>query len=419
MNPFQEALQNVLNSNNNNNNNNNNFRPVRISAKNDFFGRILPLENQNAWPFAIYQSAWISYTNKDGHVSPLMVTVDTHNQQDELGQLLSSVVSFNRQYNKENPEHKGDAIKISSGRYALRVSTRVTFLGVQMIKSNGGQFVQKSDPNGNPAIESFDMSYSALRELAALLKPEAPYINRDGQPRFNTPFQFITTNETFPVRIHFNQVPNGVGNWSATPNEMYSLPAIPFNYFEKNSDGTYKFIDDVVKEREPLLTSNPKFYQTVLNQVKEAIATQKQNLTQSQTNPYAGDMPFNNAPQGSQDVVQNMTNQPMSNFTQPQNNAPQQPQQAPEQAQPASQPNGQMQQPNASQGTTQAPVQPSNQQPTSSVQQNNQQPTNPVPQNNQSQMPFPDNQTNDNSNANTDIDGLLNGNMSLDEFLKN
>lgn len=399
MNPFQESLQNILNSNNNDNNNQSNFRPVRVSAKNPFFGRILPLESKNAFPFVIYQSAWISYTNKSGQVNPLMVTVDTHNKQDELGQLLSSVVSFNHQYNKEHQDHKGDVIKLSSGRYPLRVSTRVTFLGVQMIKSNNGQFVQKSGPNGNPAIEAFDMSYSALREVATLLKPEAPYINRDGQPRFNTPFQFITVNETFPVRIQFNSVPNGVGNWSATPKEMYSLPPISFNYFEKNPDGSYKFIDDVVKEREPLLTSNPNFYNAVVQQVKEAIATQKQNLSQSQSNPYANDMPFDDTPQGSQDVVQNMTNQPMSNFTQPQSNAPQQPQQAPEQQQPVMQTNTQSAQQNAPQGTTAAPSQQN-----SPVQQTNSQPFN---------------ETANVSSGSEGIDNLLNGNVSLDEFLKN
>lgn len=398
MNPFQKSLQNILNSSNNDNSKSN-FRPVRVSAKNPFFGRILPLESKDAFPFVIYQSAWISYTSKEGKVSPLMVTVDTHNNQDELGQLLSSVVSFNRQYNKEHQDHKGDAIKLSSGRYPLRVSTRVTFLGVQMIKSNNGQFVQKSDPNGNPAIEAFDMSYSALREVAALLKPQAPYINRDGQPRFNTPFQFITVNETFPVRIQFNSVPNGVGNWSATPNEMYSLPPIPFNYFEKNSDGSYKFIDDIVKEREPLLTSNPNFYNTVVQQVKEAIATQKQNLGQAQSNPYANDMPFNDTPQGTQDVVQNMTNQPMSNFTQPQDNTPQKPQQAPEQQQPVMQTNTQDVQQNASQGTTAAPSQQN-----SPVQQTNSQPFN---------------ETANISSGSEGIDNLLNGNVSLDEFLKN
>lgn len=398
MNPFQKSLQNILNSSNNDNSKSN-FRPVRVSAKNPFFGRILPLESKDAFPFVIYQSAWISYTSKEGKVSPLMVTVDTHNNQDELGQLLSSVVSFNHQYNKEHQDHKGDAIKLSSGRYPLRVSTRVTFLGVQMIKSNNGQFVQKSDPNGNPAIEAFDMSYSALREVAALLKPQAPYINRDGQPRFNTPFQFITVNETFPVRIQFNSVPNGVGNWSATPNEMYSLPPIPFNYFEKNSDGSYMFIDDIVKEREPLLTSNPNFYNTVVQQVKEAIATQKQNLGQAQSNPYANDMPFNDTPQGTQDVVQNMTNQPMSNFTQPQDNTPQKPQQAPQQTPQASQTSSQAQPQNAPQGTTAAPSQQN-----SPVQQTNSQPFN---------------ETANISSGSEGIDNLLNGNVSLDEFLKN
>lgn len=398
MNPFQKSLQNILNSSNNDNSKSN-FRPVRVSAKNPFFGRILPLESKDAFPFVIYQSAWISYTSKEGKVSPLMVTVDTHNNQDELGQLLSSVVSFNHQYNKEHQDHKGDAIKLSSGRYPLRVSTRVTFLGVQMIKSNNGQFVQKSDPNGNPAIEAFDMSYSALREVATLLKPEAPYINRDGQPRFNTPFQFITVNETFPVRIQFNSVPNGVGNWSATPNEMYSLPPIPFNYFEKNSDGSYKFIDDIVKEREPLLTSNPNFYSTVVQQVKEAIATQKQNLGQAQSNPYANDMPFNDTPQGTQDVVQNMTNQPMSNFTQPQDNTSQTPQQAPQQTPQASQTSSQAQPQNAPQGTTAAPSQQN-----SPVQQTNSQPFN---------------ETANISSGSEGIDNLLNGNVSLDEFLKN
>ena len=94
-----------------------------------------------------------------------------------------------------------------------------------------------------------------------------------------------------------------------------------FDYLEKDQTGNYKYVDDIVKERPPILARNPQFYEQVLNSVSEAY---QQQLNAGATNPYVGndDLPFPDSTvnQGQTDVVQGMTGEPAGNFTQPNQN---------------------------------------------------------------------------------------------------
>lgn len=354
---FADAI-NQLNSNSNENN----FRPTTLGKKQAFFGRILPLEN-GGFPFVQFREAWVSFTKKDGSVTALPVIIDPSNQNDQLAKLLSTVIQFNK--DKGAKDEKGyavDTIKLASGRFPLSVRTRAYFLGVPVTNQNG-TYAQAVDNQGRPAVEAYQISYSGMYAISSLLTPEMPYMNaRTGQPMFTDQAQFMTAKETMPVSAKFVDAPNGgVGSWNASVNQAMILPAMNFNYLERDAQGNMKYVDDIEKEARPLIESDPNFYQIVLNQLTQSYNTQ---MAQVSSNPYAtgasfnstpqvgaNDLPFpsqsqtssaptnnqapmngqpapqapmNNQPQSQKvDVVANMTGQPASNFTQP--TAPTQP----------------------------------------------------------------------------------------------
>ena len=354
---FADAI-NRLNSNSNENN----FRPTTLGKKQAFFGRILPLEN-GGFPFVQFREAWVSFTKKDGSVTALPVIIDPSNQNDQLAKLLSTVIQFNK--DKGAKDEKGyavDTIKLASGRFPLSVRTRAYFLGVPVTNQNG-TYAQAVDNQGRPAVEAYQISYSGMYAISSLLTPEMPYMNaRTGQPMFTDQAQFMTAKETMPVSAKFVDAPNGgVGSWNASVNQAMILPAMNFNYLERDAQGNMKYVDDIEKEAKPLIESDPNFYQIVLKQLTQSYNTQ---MAQVSSNPYAtgasfnstpqvgaNDLPFpsqsqtssaptnnqaptngqpapqapmNNQPQSQKvDVVANMTGQPASNFTQP--TAPAQP----------------------------------------------------------------------------------------------
>lgn len=387
---FVDKLNSVLNDSQNDQQQDN-FRPVVINQNQPFLGRILPIGG--LWPFAEYYQAWISLTRKDGSVTPYPVIIDNDpNSNDKLGILLHRAIEYNNQHRTK--QDSSDRIKLASGRYPLRIQRRATFLGVA-VQNQNGQWGQQVDNQNHPVIKAYDISYGAEQAICALLKPEMPYLY-NGKELFNTPEQFITIQATFPVSAKFEKPHGkGVGNWSASVQQLL-LPAMNFNYLEKNQDGSYKYVDDIFKERQPLMKTNPDFYQQVLAQISESY----QNQTQAgATNPYtqqnngmpfnnnqggqqfnqpantpANDLPFGNSqvpqapmnnqnfnpnqnqqpqaqaqtqPQSNVDVVASMTGQGMNNFTQST--------QPSSQPQPQSQPQVQAAQPVPAQKPQQAP----------------------------------------------------------------
>lgn len=287
---FADAI-NQLNSNSNENN----FRPTTLGKKQAFFGRILPLEN-GGFPFVQFREAWVSFTKKDGSVTALPVIVDPNNPNDQLAKLLNTVIQFNK--DKGAKDEKGyavDTIKLASGRFPLSIRTRTYFLGVPVTNQNG-TYAQAVDNQGRPAVEAYQISYSGMYAISSLLTPEMPYMNaRTGQPMFTDQAQFMTAGETMPVSAKFVDAPNGgVGSWNASVNQAMILPAMNFNYLERDDQGNMKYVDDIEKEAKPLVESDPNFYQIVLNQLTQSYNTQ---LAQVSSNPYATGANFSQAPQ--------------------------------------------------------------------------------------------------------------------------
>ena len=439
-NDFAKALNQVINSNNSDNPTAN-YRPVTINKKTPFLGRILPIDD-HSFPFVLYQQVWVSYTNKAGQVNSTAINVNTDDPNDKLGKLLQEIVSFNHQYNKEHPDHasEGDIIKVAAGKFPLRIAQRAAFLGVALQKNQQGQWSQSVNPQGQLDIKSYDISNGALVAIAEKLKPEFPYMY-NGQQMFQDGFQFITANATFPVSVKFNEPASGkgIGNWSAEVIQGMALPAVNFNYLEKDETGNLKYVDDLVKMNQATYLLNPNFADFLYDQLSATFNAQKQQVS---SNPYVAgtpadtSLPFGN---GQQDVVKSMTGQPATNFTtapqapitgtsnqapvsaqpqiptqQAQTTTPQAPVTQPTQAPVAPQSNVAPVQPKA---PSQAPVAPQGQ-PVASAQQ--QAPTSQpaIDPNVQASLnTIPETQP-DNNGATPNIDDLLSGSASLEDLLK-
>lgn len=296
---FSEQLSQIINDNNSFAIQND-FAPVAIGSRHQFLGRVLPLE-PGAFPFITYHEAWVSYTKKNGDVTSVPVIVNPDDPSDKLAEILTKTVAFNRDYNKSHPGHQGDAIKLASGKFPLNVHTRSAFLGVELVKSASG-YSQATNEQGQPVIKSYTISWSALNSIAHLLKPDFPYMYQ-GKPMFNNEYQFITTGVTFPIQIKTERGSNGRWEVNVQPIQGMFMPKIEFNYLEKDSNGDYKYVDNLEKELAPVKARNPKFYNALVKQLSESFENQKKQLDEEQVNPYASmapssDMPFptNGAP---------------------------------------------------------------------------------------------------------------------------
>lgn len=296
---FSEQLSQIINDNNSFATQND-FAPVAIGSRHQFLGRVLPLE-PGAFPFITYHEAWVSYTKKNGDVTSVPVIVNPDDPSDKLAEILTKTVAFNRDYNKSHPGHQGDAIKLASGKFPLNVRTRSAFLGVELVKSASG-YSQATNEQGQPVIKSYTISWSALNSIAHLLKPDFPYMYQ-GKPMFNNEYQFITTGVTFPIQIKTERGSNGRWEVNVQPIQGMFMPKVEFNYLEKDSNGDYKYVDNLEKELAPVKVRNPKFYNALVKQLGESFENQKKQLDEEQVNPYASmapssDMPFptNGAP---------------------------------------------------------------------------------------------------------------------------
>lgn len=273
---FEEQIEAILGDTHNTQQQQNNFRATNI-GKTPFVGRVLPLE-EGEFPFVSYTRSWLSYTNRQGEPTSIPVIFDRTDPNDVLGKLIANVFFYNRSQMKATGSNE-EAIKIASGRFGLQMQERSTFLGVRVGPNQQGAYVEEIDGNTNQeVINAFDISHGMLRNLVELLKPSVPYMNNQGQPLFNTPLQFISAGQTFPVELKSTQ--GSDRHWSSTANALnqIALPPMSFNYLEKEQDGSYKYIPNLTQELRPLLETNPTFYEKVYNYVKESVDTQMNKL---------------------------------------------------------------------------------------------------------------------------------------------
>lgn len=280
---FQEQLKQQLakfdsNSESTSNTDQPRHQPIRISKKRKFFGRILPIapSDINA-PFAVpFERVWLPYKTQAGAVSQVPVIINSDDPEDEIAKICNWLVMQNNKYRKEHQGYTDDIINIFDKKpvYGFHIERRAEILGVELDPQTGNM---RTNANGVADVKNYLLPISAYTNILRLLvEPDMPY-QINGHP-FATPQQFITPAETFPLGIQFD----GSTDYPTTPRPDIVLPAITYNYVEKNADGSYKYFDDPVKANEVTRTASPDFYELVLAQLKDRV---RQATTNAKSQP--------------------------------------------------------------------------------------------------------------------------------------
>lgn len=247
---------------------------VRINSKNSFFGRIIPL-GEEEWFATEYSSVFIQFLKSDGTKASVVAELDVNNPNDELYSLTSEAISWN----KNNPNNKIKFDMNSNNKYDLSISNRVEVVGIPVTKNPNGGFMMELSKTikGCPQLNNYDMSKAAYYSVLGLLD-EGYMVN--GNP-FSTELQFITLDKTFPLSIKLG---SDGKHYDVQARADIVLPEVPKAVLLKDDNGEFKYIDDPNKYHEPLITKSPDFYETVVKVVKDKIAKVKGSSTISLSN---------------------------------------------------------------------------------------------------------------------------------------
>lgn len=247
---------------------------VRINSKNSFFGRIIPL-GEEEWFATEYSSVFIQFLKSDGTKASVVAELDVNNPNDELYSLTSEAISWN----KNNPNNKIKFDMNPNNKYDLSINNRVEVVGIPVTKNPNGGFMMELSKTikGCPQLNNYDMSKAAYYSVLGLLD-EGYMVN--GNP-FSTELQFITLDKTFPLSIKLG---SDGKHYDVQARADIVLPEVPKAVLLKDDNGEFKYIDDPNKYHEPLITKSPDFYETVVNVVKDKIAKVKGSSTISLSN---------------------------------------------------------------------------------------------------------------------------------------
>lgn len=247
---------------------------VRINSKNSFFGRIIPL-GEEEWFATEYSSVFIQFLKSDGTKASVVAELDVNNPNDELYSLTSEAISWN----KNNPNNKIKFNMNPNDKYDLSISNRVEVVGIPVTKNPNGGFMMELSKTikGCPQLNNYDMSKAAYYSVLGLLD-EGYTVG--GNP-FATELQFITLDKTFPLSIKLG---SDGKHYDVQARADIVLPEVPKAVLLKDNNGEFKYIDDPNKYHEPLITKSPDFYETIVKVVKDKIAKVKGSSTISLSN---------------------------------------------------------------------------------------------------------------------------------------
>lgn len=242
---------------------------VRINSKNSFFGRIIPL-GEEEWFATEYSSVFIQFQKSDGTKASVVAELDVNNPNDELYALTSEAISWN----KNNPNNKIKFDMNPNNKYDLSISNRVEVVGIPVTKNPNGGFMMELSKTikGCPQLNNYDMSKAAYYSVLGLLD-EGYTVG--GNP-FATELQFITLDKTFPLSIKLG---SDGKHYDVQARADIVLPEVPKAVLLKDDNGEFKYIDDPNKYHEPLITKSPDFYETLVKVVKNKIAKVKGSST--------------------------------------------------------------------------------------------------------------------------------------------
>lgn len=244
---------------------------VRINSKNSFFGRIIPL-GEEEWFATEYSSVFIQFLKSDGTKASVVAELDVNNPNDELYSLTSEAISWN----KNNPNNKIKFDMNPNNKYDLSINNRVEVVGIPVTKNPNGGFMMELSKTikGCPQLNNYDMSKAAYYSVLGLLD-EGYTVG--GNP-FATELQFITLDKTFPLNIKLG---SDGKHYDVQARADIVLPEVPKAVLLKDDNGEFKYIDDPNKYHEPLITKSPDFYETIVKVVKDKIAKVKGSSTVS------------------------------------------------------------------------------------------------------------------------------------------
>lgn len=247
---------------------------VRINSKNSFFGRIIPL-GEEEWFATEYSSVFIQFLKSDGTKASVVAELDVNNPNDELYNLTSEAISWN----KNNPTNKIKFDMNPNNKYDLSINNRVEVVGIPVTKNPNGGFMMELSKTvkGCPQLNNYDMSKAAYYSVLGLLD-EGYTVG--GNP-FATELQFITLDKTFPLSIKLG---SDGKHYDVQARADIVLPEVPKAVLLKDDSGEFKYIDDPNKYHEPLITKSPDFYETLVKVVKDKIAKVKGSSTISLSN---------------------------------------------------------------------------------------------------------------------------------------
>ena len=247
---------------------------VRINSKNSFFGRIIPL-GEEEWFATEYSSVFIQFLKSDGTKASVVAELDVNNPNDELYHLTAEAISWN----KNNPNNKIKFNMNPNDKYDLSISNRVEVVGIPVTKNPNGGFMMELSKTikGCPQLNNYDMSKAAYYSVLGLLD-EGYTVG--GNP-FATELQFITLDKTFPLSIKLG---SDGKHYDVQARADIVLPEVPKAVLLKDDNGDFKYIDDPNKYHEPLVTKSPDFYETIVKVVKDKIAKVKGSSTISLSN---------------------------------------------------------------------------------------------------------------------------------------
>lgn len=247
---------------------------VRINSKNSFFGRIIPL-GEEEWFATEYSSVFIQFLKSDGTKASVVAELDVNNPNDELYHLTAEAISWN----KNNPNNKIKFNMNPNDKYDLSISNRVEVVGIPVTKNPNGGFMMELSKTikGCPQLNNYDMSKAAYYSVLGLLD-EGYTVG--GNP-FATELQFITLDKTFPLSIKLG---SDGKHYDVQARADIVLPEVPKAVLLKDDSGEFKYIDDPNKYHEPLITKSPDFYETIVKVVKDKIAKVKGSSTISLSN---------------------------------------------------------------------------------------------------------------------------------------
>ncbi|MBT9670522.1 hypothetical protein GPK34_00525 [Secundilactobacillus kimchicus] len=257
---------------------------IKLNSKQDATVRIVPLGSDRWFAYG-YREIFLTLNKKDGSTYnmpvrfPMKGTEGYNEADDKLYQLVRSAIRYNYDF-RDKTGATYDAIKLQeNNRFYSNVSERYEVVAVN-VDDNG-----QMEMNGNyPAFRGLRLAKGAYN---ALLSQIQEYDSFMGQP-FPDALHFVNASASYPV--HFKYI-SGAYQVNVKANKPLNV-ALPQDYLQRTEDGTdFVHMDDPALFEQPLMYSDPEFYETVYNQLKKSVDAQLSNLenggTSQNVNPYA------------------------------------------------------------------------------------------------------------------------------------